>query len=478
MTELVRLDHHQLEQLDKAGLINLLLTLQEQLAAQGVLIQVLRDQVAKDSHNSSKPPSSDGLKKPRTSSLRQPGQRPLGGQPGHKGDTLQMVAEPDQVERHAVTACPHCQTDLSGLTATGYEKRQVFDIPPVRVEVTEHQVEIKQCPGCGKEAKGIFPATVTQPTQYGDRLQAQASYLNSYHFIPLARTAELLTDFYGQAPSEAVIMAANHQLAVATSASLDVIKKHLIAADVVHFDESGLRIAGKLNWLHVAGTPDLTYYHVDAQRGQKGMTAGGILPDFLGTAVHDHWASYLSFTQCEHSFCNAHHLRELKFIHEQYEQPWAADMAKLLLDIKAEVAATPAPAMSLPADRLLHYGAKYDTIVAKGLTANPPPAVASPPKQGRPKQSPPKNLLDRLQTHKTGVLAFMADFRVPFDNNPAERDIRMIKVKQKVSGSFRTQEGAKTFAAIRSYISTARKQGHNVIAAVHGAFAGLPFTPL
>jgi len=402
----------------------------------------------------------------------------LGGQPGHKGDTLQMVAEPDQVERHAATACPHCQTDLSGLAATGYEKRQVFDIPPVRVEVTEHQVEIKQCPGCGKEAKGVFPASVTQPTQYGDRLQAQASYLNSYHFIPLARTAELLTDFYGQAPSEAVIMAANHQLAVATSASLDVIKKHLIAADVVHFDESGLRIAGKLNWLHVAGTPDLTYYHVDAQRGKNGMTAGGILPDFQGNAVHDHWASYLSFTQCEHSFCNAHHLRELKFIHERYEQTWAADTAELLLDIKAEVAATPAPAMSLPADRLLHYRAKYDTIVANGLTANALLAVASPPKQGRPKQSPPKNLLDRLQTHKAGVLAFMANFRVPFDNNPAERDIRMIKVKQKVSGSFRTQEGAKTFAAIRSYISTARKQGHNVIAAVHGAFAGLPFTPL
>ena len=478
MTESVGLDQHQLEQLDKASLINLLLTLQEQLAAQGVLIQVLRDQLAKDSHNSSKPPSSDGLKKRRTSSLRQPGQRPLGGQPGHKGDTLQMVADPDQVERHAVTACPHCQTDLSGLAATGYEKRQVFDIPPVRVEVTEHQVEIKQCPGCGREAKGVFPATVTQPTQYGDRLQAQASYLNSYHFIPLARTAELLTDFYGQAPSEAVIMAANQQLAVATAASVEVIKQHLVAADVVHFDESGLRIAGKLNWLHVAGTPELTYYHVDPQRGQNGMTAGGILPNFQGNAVHDHWASYLSFTQCQHDFCNAHHLRELKFIHEQYQQPWAADMAKLLLDIKAEVAATPAPAMSLPADRLLHYGAKYDTLIDKGLTANPPPAIASPPKRGRPKQSPPKNLLDRLQTHKAGVLAFMADFRIPFDNNLAERDIRMIKVKQKVSGSFRTQDGAKTFAAIRSYISTARKQGHNVIAAVHGAFAGLPFTPL
>ena len=478
MTKPVRLDQHQLEQLDKASLISLLLTLQEQLAAQGVLIQVLRDQLAKDSHNSSKPPSSDGLKKPRTSSLRQPGQRPLGGQPGHQGDTLKMVAEPDQIERYAVTACPHCQTDLTGLATTGYEKRQVFDIPPVRVEVTEHQVEIKQCPSCGKEAKGVFPATVTQPTQYGARLQAQASYLNSYHFIPLARTAELLTDFYGQAPSEAVIMGANQQLAAATVASVAVIKQHLVAADVVHFDESGLRIAGKLNWLHVAGTPELTCYHVDSQRGQHGMTAGGILPNFQGNAVHDHWASYLSFTQCQHHFCNAHHLRELKFIHEQYQQSWAADMARLLLDIKAEVAATPAPAMSLPADRLLHYGARYDTLIAQGLTANPLPAVASPPKQGRPKQSPPKNLLDRLQTHKAGVLAFMADFRVPFDNNLAERDIRMIKVKQKVSGSFRTQEGAKTFATIRSYISTARKQGHNVIAAVHGAFVGLPFTPL
>ena len=480
MTEPARFDQHQLEQLDKASLINLLLTLQEQVAAQWVLIQVLRDQLTKDSHNSSKPPSSDGLKKRRTGSLRQPGQRRLGGQPGHQGDTLKMVAEPDQVERHAVTACPHCQADLSGLAATGYDKRQVFDIPPVQIEVTEHQVEIKQCPGCGKEAKGVFPATVTQPTQYGVRLQAQASYLNSYHFIPLARTEELLTDFYGQSPSEAVIMAANQQLATASASSLALIKQKLVAADVVHFDESGLRIAGKLNWLHVAGTPDLTYYHVAPQRGQNGMTAGGILPDFRGNAMHDHWASYLSFEQCQHDFCNAHHLRELKFIHEQYQQPWAADMAKLLLDIKAEVAATPPPAMNSPADRLLHYRAQYDTIIAAGFEANPAPvpAVTAPPKRGRPKQSPPKNLLDRLQTHKPGVLAFMANFRIPFDNNLAERDIRMIKVKQKVSGSFRTQDGAKTFAAIRSYVSTARKQGHNVIAAVHGAFAGLPFTPL
>lgn len=354
----------------------------------------------------------------------------------------------------------------------------MFDIRPVRVEVTEHRIEIKHCPGCGQEAKGVFPASVTQPTQYGTRLQTQAVYLNSYQFILLARTAELLTDFYGQAPSEAVIMAATDHLAAAVAPSLEVIKQRLVAADVAHFDESGLRIAGKLNWLHVASTPDLTCYHVDPQRGQSGMSAAGILTSFQGSAVHDHWASYASFTQCQHVFCNAHHLRELKFIHEQYQQTWAADMAKLLLDIKAEVAATPAPAMSLPTDRLLHYGAKYDELIAQGLSINPPPAATSSPKRGRPKQSPPKNLLDRLQTHKAGVPAFMADFRIPFDNNLAERDIRMIKVKQKVSGSFRTTEGAATFADIRSYISTARKQGQRVFAAIHRAFDGLPFSPL
>ncbi len=242
---------------------------------------MLRDQLAKDSHNSSKPPGSDGLQKRRTSSLRQPGQHPLGGQPGHQGDTLKMVAVPDQVEPHTVAACPHCQTDLSAVDPTGYEKRQVFDVPLVRLEVTEHQVAIKQCPGCGQQVKGAFPAAVTQPTQYGPRMQAQASYLNSYHFIPLARTAELLTDFYGQAPSEAVIIAANQQLATSTEGSLEVIKQQLVAAEVAHFDESGLRIAGKLHWLHVASTPTLTYYHVDPKRGaQRYASCAASCPSF------------------------------------------------------------------------------------------------------------------------------------------------------------------------------------------------------
>jgi transposase len=505
MSKPPELNHEQLEKLDKTELIELVLAMQQRLAAQGVVIdrlhdrlaaqqvlvqtlqdqlaeqqllmQALRDQLAKDSHNSGKPPSSDGLKKPRTRSLRQKGQRPKGGQPGHKGDTLKMVAEPDHIAPHPVLACPHCQTDLSALEPVGYEKRQVFDVPPVRLEVTEHQAEIKPCPGCGKQVKGVFPAHVTQPTQYGPRLKAQASYLNNHHFIPLARTAELLTDFYGQAPSEPVVIEANQHLVEQTQPSLERIKQQLLAAEVVHFDESGLRVTGKLHWLHVASTPDLTHYHMHHKRGQDGMAAGGILPAFQGGAVHDHWSPYLKFDTCQHYFCNAHHLRELQFIVEQYQQSWAADMAHLLLDIKAEVVATPEPAMSLPPERLAHYEAEYDSLMAKGLAANPPPDDPPPQKRGRPKQSPPKNLLDRLQKHKAGVLAFMYDFHVPFDNNLAERDVRMVKVKQKVSGAFRTQTGADTFCAIRSYISTVRKHGHNVIDAMYDAFVGQPFIP-
>ena len=477
MSESMELGREQLKQLNQDSLIELMLALQEQLAAQQVLIQELRDQLAKDSHNSSKPPSSDGLSKRRSQSLRQSGVRPRGGQPGHKGQTLAQVAEPQHVIRHALQSCPHCQTDLTAVAAVGQVKRQVFDIPPLGIEVTEHQAEFKQCPGCGVQVKGTFPAHVTQPTQYGLRLQAQASYLNSYHFIPLARTTELLTDFYGQGPSEAVVIAANRQLVIQTRASRVRIQQQIRTAPVVNFDESGLRVEERLQWLHVASTAKLTHYHAHAKRGQVGMQAAGILSRYRGVAVHDHWASYLQFRDCQHAFCNAHHLRELLFIHERYGQEWAAEMAHLLRTIKTEVASTAHAHEALPPERLAHYDAECDTLIAQGLAANPPPAQTQARTRGRPKQAPPKNLLDRLRTHKSGVLRFMYDFRIPFDNNQAERAVRMIKVQQKVSGAFRTHTGADTFCALRSYISTVRKHGHNVIDALYNAFLDQPFIP-
>ena len=359
-----------------------------------------------------------------------------------------------------------------------HEKRQVFDVPPVRIEVTEHQAEIKDCPKCGQQVKGSFPAEVSQPVQYGPRLKAQACYLNNYQLIPWARTCEMLGDFYGHTPAEALVLEANAAMVEQTEPSRTVTKQKLVAASVAHFDESGLRVEGKLNWLHVASINSLTHYAVHPKRGQEAMKDIGILSEFEGRAVHDHWQSYFAFDNCQHALCNAHHLRELQFIVDQYEQDWARKMSKLLLDIKAEVEEAGPDQRSLSPERITHFKRRYDELIAEGLEANPPPATPPPKKRGRKKQSPPKNLLDRLQQRKPEVLAFMYDFRVPFDNNLAERDVRMVKVKQKVSGTFRTRTGAETFCAIRSYISTVRKNGRNVIDAMYDALTGSPFIPV
>lgn len=484
MTSQFEFDRDQLDKLEKEDLILIILALQGQVqelqqtvAKQTAEIQELRDQLAKNSRNSGQPPSSDGLKKPRTRNLRRKNGRRSGGQEGHAGHTLKMVDEPDHVEHYEVSACPECAADLQAMEACEFERRQVFDVPPVHIEVTEHRADIKVCPQCGARVKAKFPSDVTQPVQYGLRIKAQAAYLNNYQLIPLARTCELLGDFYGHTPAEALILDANAAVVDQIEPSLEATQRQLIASPVVHFDESGLRVEGKLNWLHVASTEWLTYYSVHPHRGQAGMRAMGILPVLQGRAMHDHWQPYFTFAHCQHALCNAHHLRELQFVVDQYQQPWAKEMSHMLLDIKAEVEAAPPEHTSLAPQRLTHFEQRYDELISQGLEANPPPASPLPKKRGRKKQSPPKNLLDRLQQFKPQVLAFMHDFRVPFDNNLAERDVRMVKIKQKVSGTFRTRTGAETFCAIRSYISTARKHGLNVIEAIHDALSGYPFIP-
>ena len=472
-------DANDLYDLEKENLVAIILELREVISQQAARIQVLEDQLAKNSQNSGKPPSSDGLKKmPRRRNLREKGQRKTGGQKGHPGHTLKMVAKPDHVERHPAQTCPHCQADLQQVAATSMERRQVFDVPPVRLEVTEHQAEIKCCPCCGEMVKGVFPPEVTQPVQYGPRLKAQAVYLNSYQLLPLGRVSELFADFYGHAPSDALTLTSSETLVEQIIPVLQVIQSQLTAADVIHCDESGLRVAGQLHWLHSTGTPRLTYYAVHRKRGQVALRDIGILPAFAGRVVHDAWVSYFQFEHCTHALCNAHHLRELQFIVDRYQQSWAQDLFTLLLDIKQEVEAAPPQAHALPAARLAHYSQRYDALVQQGLAANPPPALALSSTRGRKKQTPPKNLLDRLLKYKSETLAFMYDFRVPFDNNLAERDVRMIKVKQKVSGAFRTSLGAAIFCALRSYISTVRKQGGSVIQALYDALLGHPFIPV
>lgn len=472
-----RFEREQLEQLDKGELIGLVLLLQDQMEQLSQRVKQLEDQLAKHSGNSSKPPSSDGLAKPKTRSLRKSEGRKPGGQKGHQGHTLEMKAEPDHVEVHGLAHCPHCDTDLCEVAAIDHNRRQVFDIPPVQIEVTEHQAEIKECPGCQRRVQAAFPADVTKQVQYGPRFKAQTSYLNTYQLIPVARTCELLGDFYGHAPSWDFVKQANQAVEKGSAPALAEIERQLLLAKVGHFDESGLRVAGKLHWLHSASTTLLTLYSAHQKRGQEAMNAMGILPYFSGWAVHDHWASYLAFEACNHAFCNAHHLRELQFITDQYAQPWATEMAQLLYDIKDEVVECRVDVQSLAADRLTHFKAKYDTILQQGFKLNPTPEKPATKKRGRPKQSPPKNLLDRLEKHKAGTLAFMYDFDIPFDNNLAERDIRMVKLKQKISGGFRTTHGADIFCNIRSYISTARKNGLRVIDVLQDAIQGNPFSP-
>lgn len=473
------------------GLVGRVATQNEQLAAQearlgaqeqqiGALtarVKDLADRLATDSHNSSKPPSSDGFAQKKARSLRQKSGKKPGGQPGHPGTTLRFSETPNEVLIHRPVACRGCGEALAGEPATGTERRQVVDLPPLSLTVVEHRAERTACPRCGVTTAAEFPDAVSQPVQYGPRLHALGVYLIEYQLLPYDRANELLTDVFGGAPAEGTLVQAVGRCAAGLVETEAAIKEALRQAAVGHFDESSLRIAGQRQWLHVASTATLTHYGVHPKRGKEASDAQGILPDFGGRAVHDGWAAYQQY-DCTHALCNAHHLRELTAIAEHDQQSWAAEMKTLLVTIKTAVdQARAAGAECLPEPTRQTFRAQYHALLADGLAANPPPAAALPRKRGRPKQSKAKNLLDRLSTHEHAVLAFLEDFRVPFDNNQAERDIRMLKVQQKISGGFRSPAGAADFCRIRGYVSTLRKQGQQILTALHQVFLGTPIVP-
>lgn len=453
--------------------------LQEQIAELTKEVDTLRTEVksleaqlAKDSHNSHKPPSSDGLKR-KPKSLRGPSERRSGGQKGHTGHTLKRVAKPDKVQVHKAQRCPCCSCSLKDVAVENYESRQVFDIPPVSMEVTEHRAEIKICPHCQTRAKGHFPASVTQPVQYGSRVKAQVIYFVNQHLLPYKRTCEILNDLYGHQLSEGTIYNIQKSCYQSLEEPVALIKSRILASPVAHFDETGLRAEKKLHWLHTVGTAFYSFYHVHQKRGREAIDHAGILPFFFGIAVHDFWKPYLKYNTCSHSLCNAHLLRDLIFVIEQRnerkKQQWAIKMKKLLLHIKSEIEkATATGKQSFDKTTVQHFEQKYRDILAIGFKENP----EYPCRRKRKKRTDAQNLLRRLETYSKWVLAFMYDFAVPFDNNQAERDLRMIKVHQKVSGCFRSFDGAEMFCRIKSYLATAKKQQQNSLDAIQSILLG------
>ena len=440
-------------------------------------IKALEEQLAKNSRNSSKPPSSDGPDKPVPRSLRPRGERKSGGQPGHPGHTLKMVEEPEHTIRYQVEKCEKCGCSLKKKKPAGIERRQVFDVPPVKIEVTEHQAEIKEC-ACGHLNKAAFPEGVTAPVQYGPDIRARAVYLRDYQLIPSERTCEVLRDFFACEMGEGTLNNVTDKCFEVLEEPVEQIKQHIIESSVVNFDETGSKVNGEKRWLHVAGTPNLTYYKIHPKRGSEAMDEMDILPHFDGTAVHDFWRPYFKY-DCKHGLCNAHHLRELIFVYEQQGQVWAKHMIDCLLDIKKAVDEAKRFTDSLPEEQIGEFEERCEEILKEGYGANPlSQQPTSKKKRGRRKKSKARNLVERLDNYRKNALGFMYDFSVPFDNNLGERDVRMMKVQQKISGCFRSEDGAKVFSRIRSYISTARKNGINAIDALKKALAGAPFMPL
>jgi len=441
----------------------------------GLEIVELRARLGMNSRNSSKPPSSDGYEKPAPKSRRVRSGKKPGKQPGDPGHRLAQRADPDATKIHRPPDCSKCGEDLSDAEVSGIITRQVFDLPPVALFCTEHRAERKRC-RCGAETTGTFPNEATAPACYGPALRAYVCYLVTRQHIPIARVAELLHDTYGAAISTGTIISMVKEGAAMLEEFLTQVRDLLRDTDVVHADETGLRVEAALAWVHAVSSTELTLYHLDKKRGTDAMDAMGVIEHLRGVLVHDGWASYRKYDNVTHALCGAHHLRELEAAGSTEGQSWAADMTghlsntwHLVLEAKA------AGQHALGDEVLAEVREHYKTIIAAGHVANPP--VAPSGKRGRTKRTKAHNLLLRLDAYTDDVLRFASDFAVPFDNNLSERDVRMVKIAQKVSGGFRSTAGAEAFLAFRSYISTAAKQGINRLDAIERLFTGDPWMP-
>jgi transposase len=412
-------------------------------------VSTLEFQSKKNSTNSHKPPSTDGLRKPKTKSLREKTGRKTGGQLGHKGHALHHVSHPDSVIHHPVTTCDGCGESLDHQPVVRVKARQVFDIPPIQLNVTQHETEVKKCTTCGTKTESFFPENVQHHVQYGPNVQSMVLYMMHYQLVPFARTKEFFQDFFNVSISEGTLWNINQKFDTYLTDTFEPqAKKQFLQAPVVHFDETGLRSEGKTQWLHTLSTDEVTLQYVHEKRGTGAMNEINLLPNFRGIAVHDCLASYFTYEKCEHAVCNAHILRDLKAVYEQTNQTWTQEFIEILMLAKRQRECQEKP---LHPKAVAWMDDTYRAILKKGYVENT--IVAN---------HDAEKLLNRLSKRQDSILLFVENADVPFDNNLAERDLRMAKVKQKVSGTFRSETGAQHFAMARSFLSTLKKQKKNL----------------
>src|SRR5271165_4441402 len=446
-------------------LVALIRTLSAENAALKARIAELERRLGLNSSNSSKPPSSDGLKKPaRVSSLRERSGKTSGAQPGHDGETLRQVAKPDHVIEHHPPVCSGCGEPLTPGASGEYAARQVFDLPEPRpLVVTEHRAFSCRCEACGATTRAAFPEDVRAPAQYGVRIAAFAVYLLHYQLLPEDRLVELMADLFGVKLAAGTIAAMSRNCAGRLRGFAEALRDLVAKAPVKHMDETGFRIGGKTQWLHVACTTLLTFYRTCAKRGE-------MLANVVGVVVHDHWKPCYTMQDVSHALCNAHHLRELKALVEIEKEDWARQMQRLLRRACHAANLARERELALKPRLIACFERRYDAIVAEGLAfhaAQPPLAAQGGSKRrGRAPRRTGHNLLSRFSARREDTLRFLHDPTVPFTNNEAERDGRMMKLRQKISGGFRSLEGAAQFATIRSFISTGKKQGWKIIDAL------------
>ncbi len=438
-------------------------------------VKLLEDRASMNSRNSSRPPSTDDPNKPPARrSTREPSERKPGGQPGHDGETLSLVKKPDEIVLHELETCA-CGCSLCGVSGEVVRRVQVFDLPEKLFTVVEHRVVEKRCPACGESSKGILPEDVKEaPAQYGGRILSLASYLRSMHFIPYQRVATLCREVFGLPLAKDTVKAAEERIHGNLAGFEGALVDRVAASEVVHTDETGLRVNGKTFFVQIFATAFFTLLGIFAFKGRRAIDAMGVLTGFTGTLVHDSSTVYWQYA-CKHALCGSHILRELIAAHENENQQWAKEMLDLLKEIKKAVDWTPNGALAEEiADS---FSEKYRSILMSGKAELPPPKEKEPGKKGRQAASKAANLHRRLSKYENEVLLFMEKSDVPFTNNLAERGFRMVRLYQKVSGCARMPEGAKRFLRLRSYVDTVRKHGGDVFSRLQEAYEGKAWIP-